>query len=123
MAGESTPAAAPAAPVREARAFEGPALSAALQLMDATADLAHGRYADALRKIERARVTTRRALGHTSDGLRFVDAAAWGESLAALRACSEAFAGLQVGQVPGRPDDILALTARVRAALEKGEAA
>lgn len=47
------------------------------------------------------------------------------ELLAALERCDLAFADWQVGVVPGRPEDILALIAQVRAALAKatGEAA
>jgi len=37
----------------------------------------------------------------------------------ALNACDKAFAAWQVGQIPGRPEDILALISEVRAALAK----
>lgn len=120
----SAPAPVPAAaPARAGKPIEGPALTAALHLMDATADLAGGRFNDALRKIDRARDSARSAAGRAGAAFRFVDGDVWAEALAALRLCDEAFASWQVGQIPGRPDDILALTSRVRAALEQAEAA
>lgn len=39
----------------------------------------------------------------------------------ALRACDKAFVSWQVGQIPGRPEDILALIAKARAALSATE--
>src|SRR5262245_4827713 len=39
------------------------------------------------------------------------------ELLDALKACDEAFASWQIGQIPGRPEDILALIVRVRSAI------
>ena len=45
------------------------------------------------------------------------------EMLAALEACNAAFSSWQVGQIPGRPDDILALVTKVRAAIAKTEGA
>ena len=39
--------------------------------------------------------------------------------ITALQDCDHAFAAWQVGQIPGRPEDILALITRVRAALQK----
>lgn len=39
--------------------------------------------------------------------------------LAALEACDEAFVSWQVGQIPGRPEDILALINQVRVALAR----
>lgn len=41
--------------------------------------------------------------------------------LAALKKCDNAFVAWQVGQIPGRPEDILALIAEVRAAIAKAE--
>lgn len=43
------------------------------------------------------------------------------ELLATMKSCDEAFADWQVGQIPGRPDDILALVTRLRAAIAKAE--
>ncbi len=48
-----------------------------------------------------------------------VEAIAAPELLAACEACSDVFASWQVGQVPGRPADILALIVKVRAAVAK----
>lgn len=41
------------------------------------------------------------------------------DMLTALLGCDSAFAAWQVGQIPGRPEDILALIAKVRAAITK----
>jgi hypothetical protein len=41
------------------------------------------------------------------------------ELLEALNDCDKAFAAWQVGQIPGRPEDILALIVKVRAAIAK----
>lgn len=41
--------------------------------------------------------------------------------LEALKACDDAFAGWQAGTVPGRPEDILALIVKTRAAIAKAE--
>ena len=41
--------------------------------------------------------------------------------LAALRQCDNAFVSWQIGQIPGRPEDILALIATVRAAIARAE--
>lgn len=41
--------------------------------------------------------------------------------VAALQKCSAAFASWQMGQIPGRPEDILALTSEVRAALTQAQ--
>jgi hypothetical protein len=41
--------------------------------------------------------------------------------LEALRRCNDAFAGWQIGAVPGRPEDILALIGETRAAIAKAE--
>lgn len=43
------------------------------------------------------------------------------ELLEALNDCDHAFAAWQMGVVPGRPKDILALIAKVRAAIAKAE--
>lgn len=43
------------------------------------------------------------------------------ELLEALNDCDHAFAAWQMGVVPGRPEDILALIAKVRAAIAKAE--
>lgn len=42
--------------------------------------------------------------------------------LAALKSCDDAFAGWQIGVVPGRPEDILALIGKVRSALARAGA-
>lgn len=41
--------------------------------------------------------------------------------LAALEACDKAFVAWQLGQIPGRPEDILALIAQTRAAIAKAK--
>lgn len=41
------------------------------------------------------------------------------DMLAALNKCDSAFVAWQVGQIPGRPEDILALITEVRAAIAK----
>ena len=41
--------------------------------------------------------------------------------LEALKGCDKAFVSWQVGQIPGRPEDILALITQVRAALAKAQ--
>lgn len=43
------------------------------------------------------------------------------ELLEALTKCDRAFAAWQVGQIPGRPEEILALIVEVRAAIAKAE--
>ena len=41
--------------------------------------------------------------------------------LAACEGCSDAFASWQLGQIPGRPDDILRLVTMVRDAIAKAQ--
>lgn len=41
--------------------------------------------------------------------------------LAALKGCDRAFAAWQAGQIPGRPEDILALVVEVREAIAAAE--
>lgn len=43
------------------------------------------------------------------------------ELLEALKECDKAFVSWQVGQIPGRPEDILALITKTRAAIAKAE--
>lgn len=43
------------------------------------------------------------------------------ELLEACKACDRAFVSWQVGQIPGRPEDILALISQVRAVIAKVE--
>jgi hypothetical protein len=41
--------------------------------------------------------------------------------MAALKDCDNAFAAWQIGQIPGRPEDILALITKVRSAIANAE--
>ena len=43
------------------------------------------------------------------------------ELLGALKACDDAFVSWQVGNVPGRPEDILRLIVKVRTAIANAE--
>lgn len=59
--------------------------------------------------------------GQEGDRLANVIAAA-PDLLQALKGCDKAFVSWQLGQIPGRPDDILALIRDVRNAIAKAEA-
>lgn len=77
------------------------------------------------RKEEEGKAESLRLVATAADGKiasKIVgDEALIGELLAALTKCDTAFASWQVGQIPGRPEDILALIVEVRAAIAKAE--